>query len=83
MKLKDIQAIESSIHDLKRALKMLHKDETIIATLSTLSALPDDTWINKQTGKQAIAFNKNVGSELCYLANAIEKLSNLIQKRPI
>jgi hypothetical protein len=72
---REILSIKS---DLDRLSKYLFKDNTLIAMKCSLSAMPENLWENKKTGITAIEFNKLVGTELCYLQNAIQKIDYLI-----
>ncbi len=77
---KTTEDILSIKNDLDKLSKYLFDENTLIAMKCSLAASSEDLWINKQSGLTAIEFNKNVGSKICYLQNAIEKINFLISE---
>lgn len=71
---KEKQSLESVLYDLKRAKNYILKDNTIIAGKTNITSMPENTYLNKKDGEQIVVFNKHIGTELCYLYNAIERL---------
>ena len=75
---KDAAKLNAILGDLNKVKNYIQKESTIIAGKTNITSLPENTYINKKTGEQIIEFNKNVGTELCYLYNAIEKINYLL-----
>lgn len=71
--------LESVLSNLETANKFIQKDSTIVAVETSLTAMLDETYINKMSGKAAATINKKAGSDLCYLSNAIEKIKWILE----
>jgi len=72
-----VSEIKSAIASIDKALAFIDQDKTRIVRISSISAMPAESWTSK-TGETGIAINKQIGSELCYLSNARERLRQLI-----
>lgn len=75
---KQIAVIRSIFNDMTKAETMLYSSNTVIATKTTITSAKEHTYINQATGEQVVEFNKNVGSDLCYFANALGKLNHFL-----
>ena len=68
----------SMLSDLERVKHYIVKDSTVVACKTSITSMPENTYLNKKTGEQIVTFNKHIGTELCYLYNAIDKLKYII-----
>lgn len=73
-----VKELQKILIDLKKSRQFILKPETIIATQTAMTGAKEDTWSNLSSGKQAIAFNKIVGNDLCYLYNGITQLTDFL-----
>lgn len=80
MKAKDKKQLENILSDLKESYNFLMKESTVILKKSNLTTIPESTYTNKLTGETFHSFTKEIGSDLCYLGNAIVKLTNFIEQ---
>lgn len=71
---KDRQSLENILFDLEKVERFIMADKTIVAKISNLTNAKENTWVNQETGESAYTFNKQIGSDLCYLDNAIRKI---------
>ena len=69
--------IQNAIADLDQGLAFIDQDKTRIVRLTSVAALPHDNWTSQER-ETGIAINKQIGSDLCCLRNARQKLKQLI-----
>ena len=69
--------IQEAISQLDKGIAFIMQSETHIVCESPITNLPEYQWRNG-TGKQGGAINKQIGSELCCLYNARQRLQWLI-----
>ena len=79
LKKKQKNQLNSILNDLERTKKYLLKDSTIVAGITTITSMPENTFINKKTNETAVQFNKHVGTELCYYWNAVNSLNIFLE----
>lgn len=80
---KDRQQLEDILSRLNSVRNFIQRDNIVVATVTNLTAAPEDTFINKATGKQAIRLNKLVGSELNNLNHAIERMEWILRPETV
>lgn len=72
-----VSRINDVISQLDRGLTFIDQPKTHIVRETSISAGLSYTWKNG-AGKEGVAIEKRVGSELCYLRNARDDLKQLI-----
>jgi hypothetical protein len=72
---KEKKNLENILYDLERVKSYILKDKVIFVIKSSLGAMPEDTYFNKKDGHTITSGNKHIGTELCYLYNAVDKLT--------
>lgn len=73
---KEAAILQNILSDLKTAEKYIQRTDI---ELCRLNKMPYGTsYINKE-GQGVDIINKHIGSDLCYLYNAIRKLENILQ----
>ena len=65
MKKEDIKSLITILDDMKKAREFIMSEDTIV--------------VRRFSGR-SVPINKQVGSELCYLYNAVNRLSGLIKE---
>ena len=65
MKKEDIKSLITILDDMKKAREFIMSEDTIV--------------VRRFSGR-SVPINKQVGSELCYLYNAVNQLSGLIKE---
>jgi len=76
---KQINSLESILIDIDNVQKYLLDDKTVVARITSITAMPKDTFVNKLTGETAVQFDKHVGTKLCYLHNAKRNLKHFLE----
>jgi len=69
--------IADAIAHLDRALNFIASDQTRIVRITRCTVFPTDGWTSG-TGEAGVAINKEIGSDLCHVANARQKLHRLV-----
>ena len=65
MKKEDIKSLITILDDMKKAREFIMSEDTIVV---------------RRCSGRSVPINKQVGSELCYLYNAVNRLSGLIKE---
>lgn len=73
---RDRRMLGDILLSMRKAQTFIKRDTTFVCKKSDLSA-GDDTFLNKK-GVSLVSINKEIGSDLCYLDNAIRSLENFL-----
>lgn len=73
---KEKDLLLSALNDLSKAEKFILNDKTILGCRH--KTIYGDSFINKN-GEAIGVYNKHIGSDICYLFNAIRSLKNILE----
>lgn len=74
---KERQTLQDILYSIEKAETYIKKNDLIIAHEMTITCLPEHTYKNSN-GKTICEVNKEIGSNICYLYNAVRNLKRFL-----
>ena len=71
--------LRDALDHLDRGLRYLHSERVHVVQETSVLCGKENMWVNQLDGKSGVAFEKRIGTELCYLDNARDALRRLLQ----